>query len=97
MTSSNIRSAVVVGLGAAGTELARRLADAGIATTGVETDREAAGRARRTLGDGLAGVTATWPPRPRPTSSWKPYRSPNRSSARCWLPSPATSATACPW
>ncbi|MEW9517749.1 3-hydroxyacyl-CoA dehydrogenase NAD-binding domain-containing protein [Streptomyces tubercidicus] len=58
MTSSNIRSAVVVGLGAAGTALARRLADAGIATTGVETDREATGRARRTLGDGLAGVTA---------------------------------------
>lgn len=57
-TVSTVRTAAVVGLGAAGTELARRLAGAGIRTIGVEPDPEAAARARRACAAHPIEVTA---------------------------------------
>ncbi|WP_414725863.1 3-hydroxyacyl-CoA dehydrogenase NAD-binding domain-containing protein [Streptomyces sp. 796.1] len=55
---STVRTAAVVGLGAAGTELARRLTGAGIRTIGVEPDPEAAARARRACAAHPIEVTA---------------------------------------
>ncbi|MFF4158884.1 3-hydroxyacyl-CoA dehydrogenase family protein [Streptomyces sp. NPDC001678] len=57
MTASTTGTAAVVGLGAAGAGLARRLAAAGIRTIGVEPDAAAAARTRRALPAG-AEVTA---------------------------------------
>ncbi|MEU8581349.1 3-hydroxyacyl-CoA dehydrogenase NAD-binding domain-containing protein [Streptomyces abikoensis] len=57
MTASTTGTAAVVGLGAAGAGLARRLAAAGIRVIGVEPDAGAADRARRALPAG-AEVTA---------------------------------------
>ncbi|MCC3774208.1 3-hydroxyacyl-CoA dehydrogenase NAD-binding domain-containing protein [Streptomyces sp. UNOB3_S3] len=57
MTASTTGTVAVVGLGAAGAGLARRLAAAGIRVLGVEPDAAAAGRARRDLPAG-ADVTA---------------------------------------
>ncbi|MEU3350995.1 3-hydroxyacyl-CoA dehydrogenase NAD-binding domain-containing protein [Streptomyces sp. NPDC037389] len=58
MTASTTGTAAVVGLGAAGAGLARRLAAAGIRTIGVEPDAEAAARARRTGVEVTADLSA---------------------------------------
>ncbi|MFE0132901.1 3-hydroxyacyl-CoA dehydrogenase family protein [Streptomyces sp. NPDC059037] len=50
-------SVAVIGLGATGTELARRLTAAGIPTTGVETHPPAAERARQAVASDLLTVT----------------------------------------
>ncbi|WP_459246445.1 3-hydroxyacyl-CoA dehydrogenase NAD-binding domain-containing protein [Streptomyces youssoufiensis] len=58
MTVSTVHTAAVVGLGTAGTELARRLSGAGIRVIGVEPDAEAAARALRAVASGPVEVTS---------------------------------------